>query len=205
MTTSQQIFTGSTIATFDVTRGKYIAAVVNQKLELFNHDKTDVDEPFRSLVGHLMCLANQTRPDICNAVRAMARHYAAPKLLHWLAAVHIVLYIKSRSTYGISFQRGMGNGVTVELCVDAGCANDANDRRSISCGFIICAGVRVSFYFKPITLSSTEAEYVAMATGFRETIVMRYLLILFFPDRDVGCTTVKEENEGAIHLSKKSL
>ena len=56
---------------------------------------------------------------------------------------------------------------------------------------------------KPITLSSTEAEYVAMATGFRKTIVMRYLLILFFPDRDVGCTTVKEENEGAIHLSKK--
>ena len=41
-----------------------------------------------------------------------------------------------------------------------------------------------------------------MATGFRETIFMRCLWSFTFPDRDVGCTTEKEDNQGAIHLAK---
>lgn len=47
--------------------------MVDLKLEMFDKDESDVDEPFRSLVGHLMWLANQTRPDILIAVRAVAR------------------------------------------------------------------------------------------------------------------------------------
>ena len=69
----------------------------------------------------------------------------------------------------------------------------------------MCAGACVLFYSrtqKCITLSTTEAEYVAMATGIRETIFMRYVWSFIFLDRDVGCTTVKEVNIGAIHLAK---
>ena len=49
--------------------------------------------------------------------------------------------------------------------------------------------------------ATTEAEYVAMATGIRETIFMRYLWSFLLPDRDVGCTTVKEDNKGEICLA----
>ena len=51
--------------------------------------------------------------------------------------------------------------------------------------------------------ATTEAEYVAMATGIRETIFMRYVRSLIFPDRYVGYTTVKEDNKGAIYLPNK--
>ena len=54
---------------------------------------------------------------------------------------------------------------------------------------------------KIITLCTTEAEYVSMATGIRETIFMRYVWSLIFPDRDVGFTTVKEGNKGEIYLA----
>ena len=104
--------------------------------------------------------------------------------------------------YGIPFQRGLNNGVQLGLYVGADYAHEANDRRSVSGGVITCTGVCVSFYFstqKSGTLSSTEAEYVAMATGFREAIFMRYLWSFIFPDGEVGCTTVKEDNQGAIH------
>ena len=37
------------------------------------------DPPFREVVGSLMWIANQTRPDISNAVRAVARHFHEPK------------------------------------------------------------------------------------------------------------------------------
>ena len=144
-------------------------------------------------------------PDILNAVRAVARYSAAPKLLHWRAALHIVMYLKSTSTYGITFQRGLSSGVQLELYVDADYGHQTNDRRSVSGGVVMCAGACVLFYSrtqKCTTLSTTEAEYVAMATGIRETIFMRYVWSFIFPDRDVGCTTVKEDNIGAIHLAK---
>lgn len=52
------------------------------------------------------------------------------------------------------------------------------------------------------TLSSTEAEYVAMADGMKEAILLRYVWHnIFFPDRSVGCTLVHEDNVGAIHLA----
>ena len=82
-------------------------------------------------------------------------------------------------------------------------ASKATDRRSVSGGVVMCAGACVSFFSrtqKSVTLSSTEAEYVAMAEGFKEAIFLRYIWSFIFPDRDVGCTTVFEDNVGALHL-----
>ena len=67
------------MAKFGVTRGKSTPMVVVLKLHKFDKDEPDVDEPFRSLVGHLTWLANQTRPYIRNAVSAVARYSVAPK------------------------------------------------------------------------------------------------------------------------------
>ena len=68
----------------------------------------------------------------------------------------------------------------------------------------MCAGACVSLFSrtqkKSHALSSTEAEYVALAAGIKETIFLRYIWRFIFPDRDVGCTLVKEDNVGAVHL-----
>ena len=159
LTISQQVFAEGFVAKFAVTRGTPM--VVDLKLHEFDKDKADVDEPFRSLVGHLMWLAIQTRPDILNAVRAVARYSAVPNLFHWQAALRIVMYIKSTSTYGITFQRGLSSGVQLELYVDVDYAHEANDRKSVSGGVVMCAGAYVSFYSrtqKCVLLSTTEAE-----------------------------------------------
>ena len=39
-----------------------------------------------------MRMVNQTRSNILDKVQAVARFSAAPKLLHWQAALHIVVY-----------------------------------------------------------------------------------------------------------------
>ena len=102
---------------------------------------------------------------------------------------------------------GMGSGVDLELYVDSNFASRNTNRRFVSGGVVMCAGACVSFFSrtqKSITLPSTEAEYVAMAAGIKETIFVRYIWSFIFPDRDVGCTLVKENNVGAIHLAKNS-
>ena len=47
---------------------------------------------FRELVGCLMWLANQTRPDIANAVRAVARNMNSPRKANWKTAVGIFAF-----------------------------------------------------------------------------------------------------------------
>ena len=131
------------MAKFGVTRGKNTPMMVDLELHEFDKDEPDADEPFRSLVGHLM---RQTRPDIFNAVRAVARYSAAPKLFHWQAALRVVMCITSTSTCGSTFQRGLSSGVQLELYVDANYAHEANDRKSVSGGVVMCAVACVSFY-----------------------------------------------------------
>ena len=93
-----------------------------------------------------MWLANQTRPDILNAVRAGARYSHPPKHVHWKVALHILQYLRLMSGHGITFQRGMGSGVDLELYVDSCFASRDTYRRSVSGGVVMCAGACVSCF-----------------------------------------------------------
>ena len=103
VTISQQTVAETIVAKFGVTRNKETPMVVGLRLDDFDPTEPDVDKPFRSLVGHLMCLANQTPPDILNAARAVARYSHAPKLAHWQVALHVLMYVRFTSGYGITF------------------------------------------------------------------------------------------------------
>ncbi|CAB1103486.1 unnamed protein product [Ectocarpus sp. CCAP 1310/34] len=94
------------------------------KLEDFGDAEPGVLEPFRSLVGHLMWLANRTRPDILNAARVVARF-----------AVGL----------GITYQHVTEGGVSFYLFVASDYASNATDRPSVSGAVVMCAGACVSF------------------------------------------------------------
>ena len=55
------------------------------------------DVPFREIVGSLMWIAKQTRPDIANAVRAIARFSHDPKSIHYEAAQKMRVYLNATS------------------------------------------------------------------------------------------------------------
>ena len=84
-TTISQQTVAENMERFGVTRTKETPMVVGLRLDDFGPTEPDVDKSFRSLVGHLMWLANQIHPDILNAVRAVARYSHAPKLVHWIS------------------------------------------------------------------------------------------------------------------------
>ena len=48
---------------------------------------------FRELVGCLMWRANQIRPDIANAVRAVTGNMNSPRKVHWKTAVDIFAFV----------------------------------------------------------------------------------------------------------------
>ena len=173
---SQQAVAEKIVAKFGFTQNKETPMVVGLKVEQFDADEPDVGGPFRSVVGHLMWLANQTRPGIFNAVRAVARYSYAPKRLHWQAAMHVLMYVRFTNSFGITFQRGMVGGDRMELFVDSDFTSKATDRRPVSSTVVMFAGACVMYLCrtqKSVALSSMEAEYVAMANGMKESIFLR--------------------------------
>ena len=190
---------------YGVSTGGGIPLSAAIKLWDFDPEEPDVDHPFRELIGALLWIARLSRPDILNAVRAVARYCSAPKMVHWRAAVGILGYTIRTKRFGISFQRGSVQGFSlVEFC-DADYASRAADRRSTSGGVIMCAGGAIFCFSKTqrcVTSSTTEAEYVAMADVVKELLFIRQVWGFMLPGVRTPCIPVFEDNEGAIQLAK---
>lgn len=168
-------------------------------------DEDAVEKPFRAVVGSLMWVANQTRPDISNAVRAVARHSHNPKMKHWKAAMKILKYLRGTSNLGLTFRKSAewlcGK---IELYADANYASAETDRRSVSGAAVMLGGAAVCWFSrtqKCVTLSTSEAEYVAMTDGLKEALYVRNVLSFIDPSK-TRTLVLWEDNAGAIALSR---
>ncbi|CAB1105338.1 unnamed protein product [Ectocarpus sp. CCAP 1310/34] len=178
------------------------------KLSEFDQDEEVVSWPFRELIGSLMLLATQTRPDIANAVRAVAQYCASLKEIHWRAGRGILGYVVRTSDTGITFRRGSVAGLSMEVFADADYASKAADKRSVSGGLVICWGGCVSWFSrtqKCVPLSTTEAEHVSLADVMKEVLFLRQVWRLMLPEAGMPFIPVFEDNQGAIQLAKNPI
>lgn len=81
---------------------------------------------------------NMTRPDIANAVRAMARHSHDPANAHWKGVLKILTYLKNTSGRGITFSKHVG--FLLIAYANSAYATNALNRRSAYGGAVIYAG-----------------------------------------------------------------
>jgi hypothetical protein len=125
---------------------------------------TDGVKRYKSAVGALLYLSVCTRPDITHAVMQLTRHMASPTDSNW-DAVKKVFRCLSGHQQGLHF----ASDRTGELVgyADASFASDPQSRRSTSGYVFMWQGCAVSWRSKVqplVTLSSTEAEYVALCS-----------------------------------------
>lgn len=135
-------------------------------------------KPYRELVGCLMFLMLNTNPDISVAVNYYSRFQSNAKLIHWKGLKRVLRYIKGTLDYGLFLKRDTNPEVPLQVYVDANWATDS-DRKSTTCFLLQVFGSTVSWSTRKqtgITLSSTEAEYVALATALTEAIWLKGLL-----------------------------
>ncbi|CAB1109720.1 unnamed protein product [Ectocarpus sp. CCAP 1310/34] len=205
---SQQTYAEELGMEFGVEYGKEIPLPVGLKLSEFDQDEEVVSWPFRELIGSLMWLATQTRPDIANAVRAVARYWASPKEIHWRTGLGILGYVVRTSDLGITFRRGSVAGLSMEVLADADYASKAADRRSVSGGLVMCGGGCIPWFSrtqKCVTLSTTEAEYVSFADVMKEVLFLRQVWRFMLPEAGMPCIPVFEDNPGAIQLAQNPI
>jgi hypothetical protein len=159
---------------------------------------------YREMIGCLMYAAVMTRPDIAFAVSNLSQYLDAPRTTHLHAVTRVFRYLSG--TKELKLVLG-GSDTTIVGYSDSDWASQIH-RHSISgFAFFVGKGV-VSWSSKKqpiITLSSTEAEYVALTHSSKDIIWIQKLLNKFssifhfsFP------TTLYCDNQGAIRLSKDS-
>lgn len=170
------------------------------------------DVPYMSAVGSLLYAAIGTRPDIAHAVNVISKFMENPGQAHWLAVKRILRYIKGTVNKALVFtSKGItGNQLYVSAYSDADWAGDIEDRKSTT-GFVVRIGDSSVIWCtkkqKTVSLSSAEAEYMALAAVVQEVKwVNQFLCELLMPYVKLSlCISVYVDNQAAIMISKNDV
>lgn len=125
---------------------------------------------YLSLIGGLLYIAVQTRPDISVSVSLLAQKSSSPSQQDWNEAKKVLRYLYATRDYKLKLRSLREN-----LCmyVDADYAGDCRDRKSNS-GYLIKYGGGVIAWGSrkqtSVALSSTEVEFISLAEGCQELI-----------------------------------
>jgi hypothetical protein len=132
-----------------------------------------------------MYLVN-TRPDICYAVSALSQFMSQPRQIHWVAAKHVLRYLRGTVGYGLRYASSVD--MRLQGYVDSDWAGSAVDRKSTSGCCFSLGSAMVSWCSRKqtfVALSTAEAEYIAVCMAVCEAVWLRKLLAGLFGS-DVG-------------------
>ena len=103
---------------------------VNLKLVKSDDEEQKLVDPklYRSLVGSLLFIGKQTRPDILHIVNQLSRFLDKPNESHWKAAKHVLRYLKGTIDLRLTFLKNSNSDIIGDS--DADWSGDLNDRKS---------------------------------------------------------------------------
>ena len=182
-------------------------------------DGEPFDEPweYASVVGMMLYLSGNSRPDISFAVNQAARFTHAPKKSHGIAVKRIIRYLQGTKDRGLVFRPD--TDWKVDCYVDADfCglwgSEDSNDpvvTKSRTGYVILLAGCPLlwrSVLQTETSVSTMMAEYVALSSAMRELLPLKRLVKtvaqIVTGDENVKIVTksdVFEDNNGALTVA----
>ncbi|XP_055910869.1 uncharacterized protein LOC129945231 [Eupeodes corollae] len=156
---------------------------INQKLikETHQRGKQETDYmktvPYQEAIGSILYAAQVSRPDLSFAVGALSRFNNNPSKSHWIAVKRLFRYIKGTINYKLEYN------LDIEGCLegfsDTDWDSDSDDRKSTTGYLFKYQGGLISFNAKKqptLALSTTEAEYKALASTSQEALWLQSLL-----------------------------
>ena len=169
--------------------------------------KKEKQTRYRSGVGMLLYLIKFSRPDIANSVRELSKAMDRATESHYQSLLRVLHYVITTKDLGLFFDAGILNSFLgiwriLAFC-DSDFAGDKNTRISVT-GFCIYIGSCLISWKsrgqKSVTLSSTEAEYIAVSEVCTEIIFIKQVLE-FLGIKIQYPITVNCDNVGAIFLA----
>jgi hypothetical protein len=158
-----------------------------------------INVPYHEACGHVLWPAVISRPDIQFAVGILSQFMQNPAVAHWKALKRVMIYLYATRNLWLV----MGGNGAVSAYTDADWAGQSH-RHSVS-GYVFLIGIgAVTWSSKKqdlITLSTTEAEYIAGTHATKEAVWLRNFLAEI---RNLlkGPTVLRIDNRSAISLAK---
>uniref|UniRef100_A0AAV1U725 Reverse transcriptase Ty1/copia-type domain-containing protein n=1 Tax=Peronospora matthiolae TaxID=2874970 RepID=A0AAV1U725_9STRA len=206
VTICQRRYVDDILKRFGMDDCKAVASPVDMSSRLVSSDATTkVDAPFREAVGALMHLTTATRPDIAFAVGYVSRFMENPQEEHWVAVKRIFRYLQGTKTHGICYKPSAR--IDFRGYSDADWAGDLTDRKSTSGYTFMLLGAPVSWGSKKqpsVSLSTTEAEYIALSLAIQEGKWIHRLLceIVMAANEEGPELMIHEDNQSCIKMTK---
>ena len=134
-----------------------------------NFEMFDITQ-YQSVVGSLLYISTRTRPDISYAVNQVSKYCSNPTVQHWNVVKRILSYLRGTTNLGILYCKQ--NDLDLFEFSDSDWTGDINDRSTSGYCFMVSGGA-VSWRSNKqncVTVSTAEAEYVALAAVSQEAI-----------------------------------
>lgn len=166
-------------------------------------DQEEENLPYRELVGSLLYLSIATRPDIGYATNLLSQFNNSYTREHWIAAKRVLRYLKGTMDIGITYNT---ENDSLQGFVDADWGGSLQDRHSCTGYLFTFSGGPISWESRKqrtVALSTTEAEYMAIADAVKEAIFLKN----FFDELKIENSEVKifSDNNGALKLTENNL
>ena len=166
----------------------------------------DEQRSYRSGVGILLYLVKFSRPDISNAVRELSKASDGADNSSFKCLLRTIKYVLDTRNLYLKYEvnpKLMDKNWSIKTFCDSDFAGDKSTRVSVTgyCVYVLdCLVAWKSRSQKHVTLSSTEAEYVAVSDVCTEIMFIR-MILEFLGVRVRMPIIVHCDNIGAIFLS----
>ncbi|RVW91591.1 Copia protein [Vitis vinifera] len=148
----------------------------NEKISKNDGEKLKKPSAYRSLVGNLLYLTT-TRPNLMFPTGLLSRFMSSPSNVHMGVAKRVLKYVRGTTNLGIWYLKT--GGVKLDGYVDSDWAGSVDDMKSTS-GYVFTIGSSVvcwnSRKQEVVAQSTTEAEYISLATAANQGIWLKKLL-----------------------------
>jgi hypothetical protein len=179
---------------------KSMATPMTTNIRKVRDSNSDPVDPslYRQLIGSLMYLVN-TRPDIFFVVNTLSQFHVEPRHEHWIAAKHVLRYIRGTLNYGLRYTSS--TDIQLHGFTNSDWAGSAEDRSTSGMCFSMGSVMISCRKQKFVALSTAEAEYIAACEACTEAVWLRKLISGLFhqvPDS----TVIYCDNQSCIRLSE---
>ena len=165
---------------------------------------------YRGIVGSLGYLVNMTRPDLAWSYSELSKYVQYPGASHMAAADHVLRYLRGTAHHHIKYTRDLPDKTLINTlwgCVDSDWAGDTDTRRSHTGYVLMFNGGAISWKSRrqdSVSLSTSEAEFVAASQCGQEVLYIREIL-LDFHQPQTSPTIVYEDNLACIAMSENAV
>lgn len=178
----------------------------------FHHDQLkrdkseslEIEKKCRMAIGCLMYAMLCSRPDLCIAIGILSRYQTCASQDLWKEIKHVLRYVQGTLGMSLVYYKNESENIITGFS-DSDWAGDCIDRKSTS-GYIFkvfnCTVSWASRKQSTVSLSSTEAEYVALSLCVSEACWLRYLFYDLKIIQDFQRVTVFADNQSAIKVCK---